>query len=297
MWQRFTERARRIVFFAQEEAAKLTETLVLPDHLLLALLRERESVAGQILVALEVDLDRLHKDLLERVPRGQGDLSQDMQLTPLAKRAIDLAYQEARSLNNDYIGTEHLLLGLARSSRTLVSNLLSVHGADADRIRDAIMQIQGVPPGAATQDILQEQLSHLPFRDLYRVLSAAGAMAASDRKPSTTREHLFIALLRPGTTAARILGTAGASLDELRGALEPRGWLQPQNPGSGAPLDPEARQVLARMFERFACSADRQVDSRHLLLALVDEEPVKAILSREGINLERLRELLDKSDG
>src|SRR6185503_5284465 len=105
MWQRFTERARRVVFFAQEEAARLGENYVGTEHLLLGLVRESDSVAARILDRLGIPLGRIRADLERMVAPGSGHLGHDMQLTPRAKRTIDLAYEEARSLNNNYIGT------------------------------------------------------------------------------------------------------------------------------------------------------------------------------------------------
>src|SRR4029079_19064731 len=127
MWQRFTERARRLVFFAQEEAGRLGENYVSTEHLLLGLVRENDSVAARILDRIGVSLGRIRSEIERQVARGAGRLGQDMQLTPRdarlgqyikltrrAKRVIDLAYDEARQLNNNYIGTDHLLLGLIR---------------------------------------------------------------------------------------------------------------------------------------------------------------------------------------
>src|SRR5207247_1555197 len=114
MWQRFTERARRVVFFAQEEAARLGENYVGTEHLLLGLVRENDSVAARILDRLGVPLSRIRSDIERQVTRGHGNLGQDMQLTPRAKRVIDLAYEEARQLNRQYVGTEHLRLGRSR---------------------------------------------------------------------------------------------------------------------------------------------------------------------------------------
>src|SRR5207245_1270523 len=96
MWQRFTERARRVVFFAQEEAVRLGENSVGTEHLLLGLVREDDSVAARILDRLGVPLGRIRSDIERQVTRGHGNVGQDMQLTPRGKRVIDLAYGEAR---------------------------------------------------------------------------------------------------------------------------------------------------------------------------------------------------------
>src|SRR5579884_2637425 len=142
MWQRFTERARRVVFFAQEEAGRLGENYVSTEHLLLGLVRENDSVAARILDRMGVSLGRIRSEIERQVTRGDGRLGQDMQLTPRAKRVIDLAYDEARQLSNNYIGTEHLLLGLIREGEGLAGRVLAKLGVDLERTRREVMLLQ-----------------------------------------------------------------------------------------------------------------------------------------------------------
>ncbi|MDH7602503.1 MAG: ATP-dependent Clp protease ATP-binding subunit [Armatimonadota bacterium] len=152
MWQRFTERARRVVFFAQEEAGRLGENYVGTEHLLLGLVRETDSVAARILDRMGVSLGRIRSEIERQVTRGDGRLGQDMQLTPRAKRVIDLAYDEARSLNNNYIGTEHLLLGLIREGEGLAGRVLQKLGVDLERTRREVMALQeGDAPSTSSQ--------------------------------------------------------------------------------------------------------------------------------------------------
>ena len=142
MWQRFTERARRVVFFAQEEAGRLGENYVSTEHLLLGLVRENDSVAARILDRMGVSLGRIRSEIERQVTRGDGRLGQDMQLTPRAKRVIDLAYDEARQLGNNYIGTEHLLLGLIREGEGLAGRVLAKLGVDLSNTRLEVRDLQ-----------------------------------------------------------------------------------------------------------------------------------------------------------
>src|SRR5580693_6205756 len=142
MWQRFTERARKVVFFAQEEAGRLGENYVSTEHLLLGLVRENDSVAARILDRMGVSLGRIRSEIERQVTRGDGRLGQDMQLTPRAKRVIDLAYDEARQLSNNYIGTEHLLLGLIREGEGLAGRVLAKLGVDLDKTRKEVVALQ-----------------------------------------------------------------------------------------------------------------------------------------------------------
>ena len=142
MWQRFTERARKVVFYAQEEAQKFGEGYVSTEHLLLGLVRESDSVAARVLDKLGVSLNRIRSEVEKQLPRGDARPSQDMTLTPRAKRVIDLAYDEARNLNNNYIGTEHLLLGLIREGDGLAGRVLAKLGVELERARRDVMALQ-----------------------------------------------------------------------------------------------------------------------------------------------------------
>lgn len=142
MWQRFTERARKVVFYAQEEAQKFGEGYVSTEHLLLGLVRESDSVAARVLEKLGVSLTRIRAEVEKQLPRGDARPSQDMTLTPRAKRVIDLAYDEARNLNNNYIGTEHLLLGLIREGDGLAGRVLAKLGVELEKARREVMSLQ-----------------------------------------------------------------------------------------------------------------------------------------------------------
>jgi ornithine carbamoyltransferase len=143
MWQRFTERARRVVFLAQEEAGRLGENYVSTEHLLLGLVRESDSAAVKVLDQMGIGIAQIRSEIEKHVTRGDGTLGQDMQLTPRAKRVIDLAYDEARSLQNDFIGTEHLLLGLIREAEGLGGRVLDELGAELHKARSIVLELQG----------------------------------------------------------------------------------------------------------------------------------------------------------
>lgn len=148
MWQRFTERARRVVFFAQEEAGRVGENYVSTEHLLLGLVRENDSVAARILDRMGVSLSRIRTEVERQLTRGDGRLGQDMQLTPRAKRVVDLAYDEARQLSNNYIGTEHLLLALIREGEGLAGRVLAKLGVELERTRLEVRALQDNDSGA-----------------------------------------------------------------------------------------------------------------------------------------------------
>ncbi len=144
MWHRFTERTRRVIFFSQEEAARFSENYVGTEHLLLGLLREKDSHAARILVRyMGVDLRIMRDAIRSQMAQGEGrNRSQEMQLTPRAKRVIDLAYEETRTLNNNYLGSEHLLLGLIQEGEGLAGRVLHSMGVELDRTREVIRAYQ-----------------------------------------------------------------------------------------------------------------------------------------------------------
>ncbi len=170
MWQRFTERARRVVFNAQEEAVDRRENYVSTEHLLLGLARENDCVAARILDYMGVSLEKIRSELNSNLGRGNGRPAQDTQLTPGAKRCIDFAYDEARRLSNNYIGTEHLLLGLVRealSTGGLASQVLSNLSIDLEKTRKEVIKLQDNDLGLAMEkaaNSVQLQYVHLNGR-------------------------------------------------------------------------------------------------------------------------------------
>src|SRR5206468_10609968 len=113
-FERFTEHARKVLSLAQEEAQRFQHNYIGTEHLLLGLVREGEGVAGKVLTSLGVDLEKVRKAVENIIGRGDRIVLGEIGLTPRAKKVIELAVDEARRLNHDYIGTEHLLLGLIR---------------------------------------------------------------------------------------------------------------------------------------------------------------------------------------
>lgn len=136
----FTERARRVIFFAQEEAARCDDTNVGAEHLLLGLIREEDSLAGRILQRLGISIPDLRASIVVQIPRGAG-AEGPMQFTHGARRVIDLAHEEARSLQHNYLGTEHLLLGLIREGDGPAGRVLLQATCSVEHTRQAFREI------------------------------------------------------------------------------------------------------------------------------------------------------------
>jgi len=141
MWKQLTQKARKAILHAQEEAGKLGYSHAGPEHLLLALVREDDCVAARILDGLGVDAGTVRAEVLKHLSRGHEELGEAMQITAETKEAIHAAFDECRQRKEDWVGTEHLLIGLV-SVRGLASQTLSDLGADLSAIRNQFRNLQ-----------------------------------------------------------------------------------------------------------------------------------------------------------
>ena len=143
-----TERVRKVLAMAREEAARLHHEYVGTEHLLLGLIREGEGVAASVLRNLQVDLDEIQQKIEEHVKKGKATQSTrpDLPYTSRAKRVLELAMSEARELNHRYVGTEHLLLGLLREEKGIAAQVLARIGMDAPSVRKEVLRLQTLLP-------------------------------------------------------------------------------------------------------------------------------------------------------
>jgi ATP-dependent Clp protease ATP-binding subunit ClpC len=140
VFERFTDRARRVVVLAQEEARSLDHPYIGTEHLLLGLIAQGEGVALHALRDLGVEPDQLRNDVVIAVGRGEGTPVGHVSFTPRAKQTLELALREALQLGHRYIGTEHLLLGLLREGEGTAVQVLQAAGVDPDRLRQAVVR-------------------------------------------------------------------------------------------------------------------------------------------------------------
>jgi ATP-dependent Clp protease ATP-binding subunit ClpC len=140
-FDKFTERARKVLSLAQEEAQRLQHNYIGTEHLLLGLVREGEGVAGKVLTSLGVDLKRVRKAVEDIIGRGDRIVLGEIGLTPRAKKVIELAVDEARRLNHHYIGTEHLLLGLLREGEGIGAGVLESFGLSLQEVRAKTIEV------------------------------------------------------------------------------------------------------------------------------------------------------------
>jgi len=141
MFEKFTDKARRVVVLAQEEAKMLNHNYIGTEHLLLGLIHEGEGVAAKSLEALGISLDAVREQVQEIIGQGQQAPTGHIPFTPRAKKVLELSLREALQLGHSYIGTEHLLLGLIREGEGVAAQVLTKLGADTNRVRQQVIQL------------------------------------------------------------------------------------------------------------------------------------------------------------
>jgi ATP-dependent Clp protease ATP-binding subunit ClpC len=141
MFERFTDRARRVVVLAQEEARVLNHNYIGTEHLLLGLIHEGEGVAAKALESVGISLDAVRQQVEEIIGQGQQAPLGHIPFTPRAKKVLELADREARALGHAYVGTEHILLGLIREGDGVAAQVLVNLGADLNRVRQQVIQL------------------------------------------------------------------------------------------------------------------------------------------------------------
>ncbi|WP_460817110.1 ATP-dependent Clp protease ATP-binding subunit [Microbacterium petrolearium] len=164
MFERFTDRARRVVVLAQEEAKMLNHNYIGTEHILLGLIHEGEGVAAKALESLGVSLDAVRERVQDIIGQGQQQPTGHIPFTPRAKKVLELSLREALQLGHNYIGTEHILLGLIREGEGVAAQVLVQLGADLNKVRQQVIQLlsgyQGKEPaavGAGAEQTAQAQ--------------------------------------------------------------------------------------------------------------------------------------------
>ncbi|GAB7305019.1 hypothetical protein MAFF212519_29060 [Clavibacter michiganensis] len=141
MFERFTDRARRVVVLAQEEAKMLNHNYIGTEHILLGLIHEGEGVAAKALESLGISLDAVREQVQDIIGQGQQQPTGHIPFTPRAKKVLELSLREALQLGHNYIGTEHILLGLIREGEGVAAQVLVKLGADLNRVRQQVIQL------------------------------------------------------------------------------------------------------------------------------------------------------------
>jgi ATP-dependent Clp protease ATP-binding subunit ClpC len=184
VFERFTERARQVVVLAQDEARALKHNYIGTEHILLGLLREEEGLAARVLESLDITVEEVRAQVARIVGQGDEVTTGQIPFTPRAKKVLELALREALSLGHNYIGTEHILLGLVRENEGVAARILLDFDADAEKIRNEIIRMlsgpgrrgqQGAGTGAAGEKAKSSKLLDQFGRNLTK-LAAEGKL-------------------------------------------------------------------------------------------------------------------------
>jgi len=232
MFERFTNNARHAVFLAQEEARRIPHNYIGTEHVLLGLLGEPSGLACRALTGLGMSLEEARNEVTAIVGTGSAALSGHIPFTPRAKKTLELSLREALQLHHNYIGTEHILLGLIREGEGVATEVLKQH-ADLTAIRVAVLDLlpgasaeaaharrwlrrpTAADPREAGAQAEQTVLNTSPAADT--TLSEAARLAGS--RPVGSHHLLLAALADPDTAAARALATLGVDLDQAKQTL------------------------------------------------------------------------------
>jgi ATP-dependent Clp protease ATP-binding subunit ClpA len=227
MFERFTPRARRVVVLAQEEARGLQHNYIGTEHLLLGLLADPESLAARALEGFGMSLTGARQEVVERVKPGKQSVEGHIPFTPRSKKILELALREALTLGHNYIGTEHVLLGIVREGQGPGAQIIAAHAGDLGTVRTAVIDlIPAQQTGSGPRWLRQpDPGSAGPGRtaELLTTPAADSSLNAAIRLAGTRSvgsHHLLLAALSdPQSAAVRALATLGVDVDRARAAL------------------------------------------------------------------------------
>jgi ATP-dependent Clp protease ATP-binding subunit ClpA len=302
-FERFTDRARRVLTHAQAEAQRRKHNYIGAEHILLGLLHEDEGVAVRVLGDLGIEPAVVRSRVDDLLGTGEREVTGEIGLTPRAKKVIELSVKEARRLGHHYIGTEHLLLGLFREEEGIPARVLEQLGVSLEKARSAVIktltQSGSTPPPAPEPDPSSLERPDLTgFSERARkVIALTEEEARRFKHNYIGTEHVLLGLLREGEgTAARVLESLGLELQKVRNAVEfiiGRG----ERPVTGElGFTPRANKVLALARDSARKFGSGTVETEHLLLGLIREgEGIAAgVLESMGISLARVQSQIVK---
>jgi hypothetical protein len=252
VFERFTERARQVVVLAQDEARTLRHNYIGTEHLVLGLLREEEGLAARVLESLDITIEEVRAQVARIVGEGDEVTTGQIPFTPRAKKVLELALREALTLGHNYIGTEHLLLGLVRENEGVGARILLDFGADAEKIRDQVIRMLsqmgfrppedptevGEPRPPASPPVAPEVVAEL---EKLRTAREAASEESSYEKAAALRERE-----RRLRRAARQLERAWVGEPEVRFPTRPAAVRTVVGPPPRAP--DEGRRLLTPLI-------------------------------------------------
>jgi ATP-dependent Clp protease ATP-binding subunit ClpA len=308
VFERFTERARQVVVLAQEEARELAHRYIGTEHILLGLLREEEGVAARVLVSTGITLERARGQVVRIVGVGEEpSTSGQIPFTPPAKKVIELSLREALSVGHDYIGTEHILLGLVRENEGVAMRILGELGVDDETIRNEVLRTLGITRSDAKTvevSLRTEFVTMSPEQRIERFTDRAKQTVAIARREALAlnhrnirSEHLLLALASQADgAAATALASLNVTRDRVRELIEPHAASDTVAPSDATGFTIQAATVLEHSLRAALRLGENNVETEHILLSLIHDRdaasPAVWILSQLGADRGKVRDAL-----
>jgi ATP-dependent Clp protease ATP-binding subunit ClpA len=301
----FTERVRKVLAMAREEAAELNYDYVGTEHLLLGIIREGKNTASSVMTNFGIDSRQLRARILQELAPGTSStVKVDLPYSSRAKKTLELAMSEARDLNHNYVGTEHLLLGLIREEKGVAAQALKLTGMTIENARVETLRVLfgagGHQSARHTQHLERETLVGYPQR-LREIMADAHDIAAERGAAEVTPAHAMIALLEHGE------GVANTALDRLNfdraTALFALNDLAPSSASAVAPdrvivSSVAMRSALDAMEAAQRAGASSVPGSHHLLLGIIASAPdIRAVFEAQGLKQDAIKEEIRRGTG
>ena len=271
MFERFTDRARQAVSLAQEEAKRLDHGYIGTEHVMLGLIRQTDGVAARALESLGISLDGVRQQVEEIIGRGQQTPSGHIKFTPRAKMVLELSLRESLQLGHNYIGTEHILLGLIREGDGVAAQVLVQLGADLNRVRQQVIQLLHGHPA-------EEPVSDPSAAQELRLLPAVKTRLEAVEQRLTAIEQRIGT--RPDTS------DLDEQIEIVR--IEKEAAVDAHDYAQAASLRDREKELLATKAarqERWAARHPALADLAERVQQLADEvERLRAALRRHGID-------------
>ena len=315
MFERFSDRARKIMELAKEQAHRLNNDNVGTEHILLGLVQEGSGVAANVLKLLKIDLQRIRTEVEKRVggqPKAGATLP-DGPFTPRARTVLLNAVEAADSLGHHYIGSEHLLLGIIKEREGIAARVLLDVGLTFESVRARVVEFLGSDSsGQAAAPLIaahplkdDERKLHVDLNDLTegatRVLDLAKVEAKRLQHDVVGTQHILVGLIEEGNgVAARVFQRLNVDLQHVRTSLDRIVTRQlGPIPAPGLPFTPRGKRVLELAAKEAADRGSKRIDTEHLLFGLLQERDGIAarVLLNLGVKLETVRAALLESAG
>ncbi|RZT79593.1 ClpA/ClpB-like protein [Micromonospora violae] len=297
VFERFTDRARRVIVLAQEEARMRNHDYIGTEHLLLGVIGEREGLGATAIVRQNVALESLRMHIEEIIGRGQSQVSGHIPFTPRSKKVLELSLRESLELGDTYIGTQHILAGLISEGEGVAALLLTRFGVTRDATRSAASQLLDEAETGARETIPSPRSFRSGHFERYtagarRVIVLAQEEARLLHHTHIGVEHLLLGLLHEGQgVGARSLISLGVTLENFRLQIDEVTDRGPTEPTGHIPFHSGTKDALFAAEDEVQQLGVEHIDTEHLLLGVthVGDDIALPALLRLGVDYQRIR--------